>query len=988
MARAKGDKQYLSFAKGLITEASGLTYPEGSCRDLDNVDIQIDGSVRRRLGIAQERDGQAIGTGDLEDTLFTNDTGGPLSLSPSLVATTVTESYPLGDTYAGWTIASDIGAAAVVTGAIELGAQTGNVSWATRDLNIPDYDRITISWTSTEITSHEPKAIAIIGADSNGGGQGFRSGDNGIYFRTCADRRTGYVDVLLAAGNFEAPHTYYLTATKTGPNTYAYSLRVVDVGSGNERLSTTGTLGTIGDFLEFQATDGQGHRGTERFYDINILLEIFQLSGDQPDVTVPQYAFAVSTHAWPAPAGDGTKNFQVFQIANTLYFRDAEQEAVSNSVATAVPSTYATLAFDGVGTGFLYNCTSSQAAQIKLQSASGNGRIYFTSSAVVPFYAELLEDGTTIRLRACGVEEGFSGVRAITGQRLIRDFAGVEDGLEADENPGTLTAAHLYNLLNQGWPSARINSYFTDISSYPANNQQWFLGKDDLDAFDPNLLVLQDFGVAQAPRGRILLDALIGERDGQSHAVSGITSPIDFDDEQDVKAATGWEAIAWFAGRIWLAGEVNEKRSSGVYFSKTIETPSDAGKFYQQSDPSSEHFSDLLATDGGFIPIPEAGTIRRLVPFGSGLLVMADTGIWFVYGREGGFTANNFSVEKITNTGITGPDTVIRTGDNVLFWADNSIHMVAFGEQRAFLPIVQDLGETTVFKYYQLISRAARDSASSCYDPISKKAFWFWLSDANNDATYTSVKNRALIFDLRTGAFTTYSFAYEDTPLFGVCCGFARQTPATPFIQEEVYDSLGALVVDSLGATVTGLDLDDVLTTQDLISSIKLVVVSGSESAIRLAEFNSLDFADFEDFSNFTPVESSAYIVTGDDTCGTAQRNKQAIYVHSYFLRTERGFYADTTAKRASGCNMYARWNWNNSAAGNRWSESQPAYRYRKPYAPGNHLTDTFDTGEEIIVTKLKVRGKGRALALRYESVTGKDWRLLGITLPVVVNED
>ena len=54
MARAAVDKPYVNFSNGLVTEVTKLSYPENSLLDVENMDIDIDGSVRRRLGIEPE----------------------------------------------------------------------------------------------------------------------------------------------------------------------------------------------------------------------------------------------------------------------------------------------------------------------------------------------------------------------------------------------------------------------------------------------------------------------------------------------------------------------------------------------------------------------------------------------------------------------------------------------------------------------------------------------------------------------------------------------------------------------------------------------------------------------------------------------------------------------------------------------------------------------------------------------------------------------
>ena len=986
MARAKQDKTYNTFIKGLVTEATGLTYPEGSARDLNNVDLGTDGSVRRRPGISQERDGRVIGGGYLSDTLYTNNTGGPLSLAPSVLADNFSDTWAGDVSNSGeWTLGGDD---ATNDGSKWLlrATQPDRMSWMRRDLNIPSWDEITFTFTAEEPSNNESKLACLIGADSAGAGQGFEVSGSGIRTITTEGHQTGYVrGAILYDYDAEAkPYTYKVQLTKQDTNTYIGSVQVRD-GTVVKRTIPL-IIGTIGENIELLASSTQKHTGRWEVDDLSARLRLFGVETDLPDETVEDERFAISTHSWVAPNGDGTKAFQVFQVGNTLFFRDAKQETVSKVFDSAIERRTATLQFDGFGTGLLYKASSSQAAQVKLQSATGFGRIWFTSRAVVPFYAELDEDGTGITLKPCGLRDGSTGVQAVVGQRMIRDLIGLDDGLETTETPSDLSDTHLYNLLNQGWPSAKINDYFSSQSAYPANNHQWFLGKQSDDSFDPTLLIEQDFGTQFAPKGRILLDALLGERDGQAHAVAGVTSPIDFEGERDVTASTGWEAVAFYAGRVWLAGEVNPRRPGCVYYSKTLEGTDDSGKFHQIADPSSEHFNDLVATDGGYIPIPEAGSIRRLVPFGTGLLVMADTGIWFVYGKDGGgFTANSFSIPKITSTGTISPDTVVRTDQAVFYWAENSIHVIRFSEDNG-LPLVEDLAEASIFKYYQLIPRASREVATSCYDPISKKAFWFWLSDGDRAETFKSLYDRALIFDARTGAFSTYSFAasYEE-PLFGVACAFPRRTPTLANIFEDVYDNDLAAVTRADGAVVYAETPMVDLTTDDLSTSIKLVLVTSVDAGLRIGEFTNMSFVDFDDIQGVESSEQQAYITTGDETLGDLQRNKQAVYLHSFFRRTETGFYPNLQPKRPSACNVYARWDWTNAASANRWSAAQRAYRLRKPYTPVNS-EDTFDTGEEIIYTKLKMRGKGRALSVRYESESGKDFRLLGFSAKYGIN--
>ena len=54
MPRKRGIKQNFTFNKGWNTEASPMTFPENTAKDLDNVVLDVDGSVRRRMGVVCE----------------------------------------------------------------------------------------------------------------------------------------------------------------------------------------------------------------------------------------------------------------------------------------------------------------------------------------------------------------------------------------------------------------------------------------------------------------------------------------------------------------------------------------------------------------------------------------------------------------------------------------------------------------------------------------------------------------------------------------------------------------------------------------------------------------------------------------------------------------------------------------------------------------------------------------------------------------------
>lgn len=122
-----------------------------------------------------------------------------------------------------------------------------------------------------------------------------------------------------------------------------------------------------------------------------------------------------------------------------------------------------------------------------------------------------------------------------------RDINGLEDGFRIDELPTTMTARHLYNLKNQGWDKEIYDAaakrtysllpitdykgkFFEDYQTtygagrYPANNMQWFLGKEKSGEYNTTDLLNKHFGNTPAPKGHYILDYISRSR----QQVSGI----------------------------------------------------------------------------------------------------------------------------------------------------------------------------------------------------------------------------------------------------------------------------------------------------------------------------------------------------------------------------------------------------------------------------------------------------------------------------------
>ena len=263
------------------------------------------------------------------------------------------------------------------------------------------------------------------------------------------------------------------------------------------------------------------------------------------------------------------------------------------------------------------------------------------------------------------------------------------------------------------------------------------------------------------------------------------------------------------------------------------------------------------------------------------------------------------------------------------------------------------------------------------YDVRSKRVVWLYFDTEQGDVQFANkqVFNHALILDIRTGAFFPYSFALKNDSATA-CVGVSALIPRANNLK------------DFQATPVTVGEERLLYSNERYINSLKAVCPIGAPSGgfYGIMEFKNVGGRDFSDLGSAAPADTSfrSYIQTPPETLGDIQRDKAATYVHCFFQRTERYFYENgfgvLELDRPSGCLLNGVWDWHVSNAGGRYSLPQEAYRFKRPVYS---ITDgqVFDNGEDVVYTKLKVRGQGRTLSLRFEAQPDKDFHLLGVSV-------
>jgi hypothetical protein len=627
------------------------------------------------------------------------------------------------------------------------------------------------------------------------------------------------------------------------------------------------------------------------------------------------------------------------------------------------------LTFEVIG-GFDLQGVSGSTSNNRIALAAGSGRLYVSGDNINPQVVELDIVNKTVSIDLIEIQ--------------IRDLEGIDEGIPVDFNPLTLNDDHRYNLQNQGWPLGENVRYYRDRKktkirgatpegayyaarrNYPSNAESYAFYVDGVGVFDAQT-ANTTIGTSPAPKGRLFLDAFNQRRGANVGLNTTASSKI---------TSRRPTAIAFYAGRVWYSGVSDKDFVGKVYFSQVIKTNVEAGKCHQQNDPTSPELSDLLATDGGVLDVPEAGNIQSMNTLGNGLLLFGDNGIWVIKGGDGVFSADNFSVDKIHDASILAPDTLVQAENAIYFLGKNSIYAVQ-EDSTGLRFVAQSISETTIQSFYNGISENSKKESTGAYIQSQQRVVWLYSGDEQYEVR--SKYTNGLVFDIKLGAFTTFTLGDQvlSPKIFGVIEKTTQNTEST----------LEIVTVGGANVTVGGEDVT-ISSSIPISTSTDIKFIAAAESKgidyLVFTSFSNRNFVDWESVDN-VGIDYTSFFETGFDNLGDLIRNKKAPYLWSFMTRTEDGFSllddlgggAKTVIlDNPSGCLLQYKWDWSDSEASKRWSSKRQIYRL-KQFIPADE-NDPFDYGYEVVETRNKVRGSGKSLKLRFESETGKDMQIEG----------
>lgn len=197
---------------------------------------------------------------------------------------------------------------------------------------------------------------------------------------------------------------------------------------------------------------------------------------------------------WEGVNGDSGKSFLVQQAGRYLRFFD-----ISSSTMAGANLSSQTIDLNT----YVPTSSGENPAVNGCQYASGFGKCFVVNAAIDPIYLTY--------------NAGDETITATEIQVKIRDFEGVDDGLELTERPAIAALAtlktsnpdHYYNLLNQGWFAGdALSQWDTARTDMPSNADIVGLYRGSAtDAFDNAIVTSKSPGNTYAPKGHFILDA-------------------------------------------------------------------------------------------------------------------------------------------------------------------------------------------------------------------------------------------------------------------------------------------------------------------------------------------------------------------------------------------------------------------------------------------------------------------------------------------------
>lgn len=634
----------------------------------------------------------------------------------------------------------------------------------------------------------------------------------------------------------------------------------------------------------------------------------------------------VNTYLWRNVAGNGDFSVLVVQVGSTVYFYKTNTGTLSGG---SLLDTVSLSAVSGAPTS----------DHLEAQFCDGNGYLFITHPYCEPIRVTYNLDTDTVTETDINIK--------------IRDFEGdTADPYSVDFRPvvsySSLDVHHKYNILNQGWvASTNISTWDSSRTDMPSNVDVPWTFKNASDVFDISTVDNVVRGNTPAPKGHFIVPLSDQNRDTAS-GLSGTT----LTGTSFRRPATA----AFFAGRIFYSGIGVNKFNTNIYFSQIAERPEQYAFCYQVNDPTAEDLFDLLPSDGGVIVLQDAGTVYKMVNVPGGLAVFAANGVWFITGSQGlGFTANDYTVQKISSVGTLSACSFVDVAGIPCWWNAEGVYTLQ--SQGGNLPTVTSLSHPKIKRFFDDIPVSAKRFARGFFNIYTGDIKWIYNAEATDQLTNIYSFDKILNYNVHTGAFYPWTISDSPVKINGIVVSDAT---AGDISVDNVIDGSSNNIIDASSNNVI------VFTAFNLfaIPGFKFLVSypSGGTYSFTFAEERNQDYLDWFQV-DITGIDYESYFITGYKIRGQGIKAQQTNYINVFSeLETDIGYY------------IQGLWDYSTSGNTGRWTSRQI-------------IEEDASDEYSVKMHKRKIRGQGKVLQFKIENIPGKNFNIIGWSALDSVNQ-
>lgn len=388
---------------------------------------------------------------------------------------------------------------------------------------------------------------------------------------------------------------------------------------------------------------------------------------------------------------------------------------------------------------------------------------------------------------------------------------------------------------------------------------------------------------------------------------------------------------------------------------------------------------ELTAQDGVFLDLSDLPKVTRVYPYRKGLLLFTERGVWHLSSGAGTavFNPYDFTLDRLGDTRLLAPDSVVGFDTQVFFWAESGIYGIAPDENTGLPKMVNITKELRVQTWYEKIPTSFKDAATGTARKATNQIRWLYTeSPASNSGI--PYYDREVVLDIRRGVVTLNSFSTGTGRILGYLDIRVTQTD----IDETIVTVPGSPTPEAVYSAGDLVTLD-VFDKYSVSSSSGYVIGEYTTDGVPVAVLTGTLTGDLpQDYvirsgvttnSTLAPVPYKAYLKTGLFNMGDTQRKKGANYLTVTCAHTEEDLnnFLPTTP---SSCMVSCLWDYATGRDSNYvWGpyECYRPTRWRSPAVTSGGFGE-IDYPQELVSTKMKLRGRGKAFQLLFESDENK----------------